>query len=180
MTWLIVVVALIVVLLLIYMSLYNKIVRLKTTRDNALSDIDVQLNNRFDLVDNLVSTVKGYAKHEEETFTKVVEARNKLTSASSIKEKAEADNMLSGTLKSIFALSESYPELKANQNFLQLQTELSDLENKIAAARRYFNATTREYNTEIQQFPANILFHKQPEDFFEGNEEIKKAPKVEF
>jgi LemA protein len=162
------------------MALYNKIVKLKTTRDNAYSDIDVQLNNRFDLVDNLVSTVKGYAKHEEETFTKVIEARNKLTSASGIKEKAEADNMLSGTLKSIFALSESYPELKANQNFLQLQTELSDLENKIAAARRYFNAATREYNTEIQQFPANILFHKQPEDFFEGSGEIKKAPKVEF
>ena len=175
-----IVVWVIALLAIYYISLNNKIVALKTTRESSLSDIDVQMQLRFDLVDNLVSTVKGYAKHEEETFTKVIEARNKLTSATGIKEKAEADNMLSGTLKSIFALSESYPELKANQNFLQLQTELSDLENKIAAARRYFNAATREYNTEIQQFPANILFHKQPEDFFEGNEEIKKAPKVEF
>jgi LemA protein len=163
-----------------YISLNNKIVALKTTREGSLSDIDVQMQLRFDLVDNLVSTVKGYAKHEEETFTKVIEARNKMGSATSVKDKSEADNMLSSALKNIIALSESYPELKANQNFLQLQNELSDIENKISSARRYFNATTREYNTLIQQFPANILFHKQPEDFFEGNDEIKKAPKVQF
>ena len=101
-------------------------------------------------------------------------------SATSVKEKSEADNMLSSALKNIIALAEAYPELKANQNFLQLQNELSDIENKISSARRYFNATTREYNTLVQQFPANILFHKQPEDFFEGNDEIKKAPKVQF
>ena len=163
-----------------YVNLYNRIVWLKTTRDNAWSDIDVQLRMRFDLVDNLVSTVKWYAKHEKTTFKEVVEARNKFASATDVKSKAEADNMLSASLKSLFALSEAYPELKANENFLSLQTELSDIENKIASARRYFNAATREYNTVIQQFPANILFNKQPEDYFEGIEEAKKAPKVKF
>lgn len=163
-----------------YVNLYNRIVWLKTTRDNAWSDIDVQLRMRFDLVDNLVSTVKWYAKHEKTTFKEVVEARNKFASATDVKSKAEADNMLSASLKSLFALSEAYPELKANENFLSLQTELSDIENKIASARRYFNAATREYNTVIQQFPANILFHKQSEDYFEGIEEAKKAPKVKF
>lgn len=175
-----IIVVLLVLAVLYYISLYNKIVKLKTTRDNAFSDIDVQMKMRFDLVDNLVSTVKGYAKHEKDTLQGVIEARNKFTSAKNMKDKAEADNMLSGALKSIFALSESYPELKANQNFLQLQNELSDIENKIAAARRFFNATTKEYNTTIQQFPANILFSKTPETFFEGEEETKKAPKVEF
>ena len=163
-----------------YVNLYNRIVWLKTTRDNAWSDIDVQLRMRFDLVDNLVSTVKWYAKHEKTTFKEVVEARNKFASATDVKSKAEADNMLSASLKSLFALSEAYPESKANENFLSLQTELSDIENKIASARRYFNAATREYNTVIEQFPANILFHKQPEDYFEGIEEAKKAPKVKF
>jgi LemA protein len=172
--------ALLAIAVFYYISLYNTIVKLKTTRENAFSDIDVQMKMRFDLVDNLVNTVKGYAKHEKETLNDVIEARNKFTSAKNIKDKAEADNMLSGALKSIFALAESYPELKANQNFLQLQNELSDIENKIAAARRFFNATTKEYNTTIQQFPANVLFHKTPESFFEGEEEIKKAPKVEF
>ena len=163
-----------------YVSLYNKIVWLKNTRDNAWSDIDVQLRLRFDLVDNLVETVKWYAKHEKDTFKEVVEARNRFATATDIKSKADADNMLSSSLKSLFALSEAYPELKANENFLSLQSELSDIENKIAAARRYFNAATREYNTKIQQFPANVLFHKTPEDYFEWIEEAKTAPKVKF
>ena len=180
MTALLVIIWLIVVCGIWYASLYNKIVGLKTTRDNAWSDIDVQLRMRFDLVDNLVNTVKWYAKHEKDTFKEVVEARNKFASATDVKSKAEADNMLSASLKSLFALSEAYPELKANENFLSLQTELSDIENKIASARRYFNAATREYNTVIQQFPANILFNKTPEDYFEGIEEAKKAPKVKF
>ena len=171
---------LVVVCVMWYVSLYNKIVGLKTTRENAWSDIDVQLRMRFDLVDNLVETVKWYAKHEKDTFKEVVEARNKFATATDVKSKAEADNMLSASLKSLFALSEAYPELKANENFLSLQSELSDIENKIASARRYFNAATREYNTVVQQFPANVLFHKQPEDYFEGIEEAKKAPKVKF
>ena len=163
-----------------YVSLHNKIVRLKTTRENAWSDIDVQLRLRFDLVDNLVETVKWYAKHEKDSLKEVIEARNRFTTATDVKSKAEADNMLTVWLKSIFALSEAYPDLKANQNFLNLQNELSDIENKIASARRYFNAATREYNTTVQEFPANVLFHKQPEDYFEGIEEAKKAPKVKF
>lgn len=176
----IIIVVLLVLAIFYYISLYNKIVNLKTNRENAFSDIDVQMKMRFDLVDNLVNTVKGYAKHEKETLNEVIEARNKFTSAKNMQDKAEADNMLSGALKSIFALGEAYPDLKANQNFLQLQTELSDIENKIAAARRFFNATTKEYNAVIQQFPANVLFSKTPEAYFEGEEEIKKAPKVQF
>ena len=180
MTALWVILWLVVVCAIWYVKLYNNIVWLKTTRDNAWSDIDVQLRMRFDLVDNLVETVKWYAKHEKSTFKEVVEARNKFATATDVKSKADADNMLSSSLKSLFALSESYPELKSNENFLSLQSELSDIENKIASARRYFNAATREYNTVIQQFPANILFHKTPEDYFEGIEEAKKAPKVKF
>lgn len=180
MTALLVIAWLVIVWIIWYAGLYNKIVWLKTTRENAWSDIDVQLRMRFDLVDNLVETVKWYAKHEKDTFKEVVEARNKFATATDVKSKAEADNMLSSSLKSLFALSEAYPELKANENFLSLQSELSDIENKIASARRYFNAATREYNTVIQQFPANILFHKTPEDYFEGIEEAKKAPKVKF
>jgi len=163
-----------------YIRLNNKIVWLEETVGNAWSDIDVQLRMRFDLVDNLVETVKWYAKHEKDTLKEVIEARNRFTAATDVKWKAEADNMLTTSLKSIFALSEAYPELKANENFLNLQSELSDIENKIASARRYFNAATREYNTIIKQFPADVLFHKEPKDYFEGLEEAKKAPKVKF
>lgn len=180
MTILWVVLCLVVLAVIYYVSLNNKIVGLEETVGNAWSDIDVQLRMRFDLVDNLVETVKWYAKHEKDTFKEVVEARNKFATATDVKSKAEADNMLTASLKSLFALSEAYPELKANENFLNLQSELSDIENKIASARRYFNAATREYNTLIKQFPANILFHKEPKDYFEGLEEAKKAPKVKF
>ena len=180
MTLILILVVILVLGFLYYISLNNKIVKLEEIVNNAWSDIDVQLRMRFDLVDNLVETVKWYAKHEKETFKEVVEARNRFTTATDVKSKAEADNMLTTSLKSIFALAEAYPELKANENFLSLQTELSDIENKIASARRYFNAATREYNTLIKQFPANILFHKEPKDYFEGLEEAKKAPKVKF
>lgn len=166
-----------------YISLYNKIVGLRTTRENAWSDIDVQLNLRFDLVDNLVETVKWYAKHEKSTLENIVKARHMFTTSApaDVKGKSEADNFLTGTLKTLFATVEAdYPQLQADKHFLQLQNELSDIENKIASARRYFNAATREYNTTIQEFPANVLFHNQPEDYFEGGEEIKKAPKVKF
>jgi len=180
MTLILILVVILVFGFIYYISLNNRIVKLEETVENAWSDIDVQLRMRFDLVDNLVETVKWYAKHEKDTFKEVVEARNKFATATDIKSKSEADNMLTSSLKSIFALSEAYPELKANENFLSLQTELSDIENKIASARRYFNAATREYNTLIKQFPANVLFHKQPKDYFEGLEEAKKAPKVKF
>ncbi|MDR0860713.1 MAG: LemA family protein [Candidatus Peribacteria bacterium] len=167
MTALFILLGLIIICAIRYFSLYNTIVKLKTTRENALSDIDVQMNMRFDLVDNLVNTVKGYAKHEKTALEDVIKARNNFASATNIQEKADANNQVTSALKSIFALAEAYPELKANTNFLQLQNELSDIENKIAAARRFFNATTKEYNTVIQQFPANILFHKTPEKYFE-------------
>ena len=179
-TLILVLVAIVVFCVIYYISLNNRIVSLEETAENAWSDIDVQLRMRFDLVDNLVETVKWYAKHEKNTLKEVIEARNKFATATDVKSKAEADNMLTTSLKSIFALSEAYPELKANQNFLNLQSELSDIENKIASARRYFNAATREYNTLIKQFPADVLFHKQPRDYFEGIEEAKKAPKVKF
>ena len=180
MTALLVIVVLVAGAIGYYVRLNNRIVGLEETVGNAWSDVDVQLRLRFDLVDNLVETVKGYAKHEKSTFKEIVEARNKFATATDVKSKSEADNMLTTSLKSLFALSEAYPELQANENFLSLQTELSDIENKIASARRYFNAATREYNTLIKQFPANILFHKEPKDYFEGLEEAKKAPKVKF
>lgn len=180
MTALLVIVVLVAGAIGYYVRLNNRIVGLEETVGNAWSDVDVQLRLRFDLVDNLVETVKGYAKHEKSTFKEIVEARNKFATATDVKSKSEADNMLTTSLKSLFALSEAYPELKANENFLSLQTELSDIENKIASARRYFNAATREYNTLIKQFPANVLFHKEPKDYFEGLEEAKKAPKVKF
>ena len=180
MTALLVILVLVAGLIGYYIKLNNHIVKLEENVWNAWSDIDVQLRMRFDLVDNLVETVKWYAKHEKSTFKEIVEARNKFATATDVKSKADADNMLTTSLKSLFALSEAYPELKSNENFLSLQSELSDIENKIASARRYFNAATREYNTTIKQFPANILFHKEPKDYFEGIEEAKKAPKVKF
>ena len=178
-----VILGLVVICVIWYVSLYNKIVKLKTTRENAWSDIDVQLRLRFDLVDNLVETVKWYAKHEKGTLENIVKARHMFTATApaDVKGKSEADNFLTWTLKTLFATVEAdYPELKADKHFLELQGELSDIENKIASARRYFNAATREYNTAVQEFPANILFHKQPEDYFEWSEEDKKAPKVKF
>lgn len=181
---LLIIVGIVVLGAIVLISLYNRLVSLKNHRENAFADIDVQLTNRFDLVGNLVETVKGYVKHEKETLQGVTEARTSFMNAQGIDEKLAASNQLTGALKSLFAVSESYPDLKANENFLQLQSELSDLENKLAAARRFFNATTREYNTAIQTFPSNLIakhFGFQPEAFFElEDQEAKKAPKVQF
>lgn len=148
----------VVALLVIYLiTLYNGLVALKNNRENAFADIDVQLLNRFDLVENLVSTVKGYAAHEKATLQGLTDARTHFMSAQTVDAKLEASNQLTGALKSLFAVSENYPDLKANTNFLQLQNELSEIENKLAAARRFFNATTKEYNTAIQTFPGNLI-----------------------
>lgn len=148
----------VVALLVVYLvTLYNGLVTLKNNRENAFADIDVQLLNRFDLVENLVSTVKGYAAHEKTTLQGLTDARTRFMSAQTVDAKLEASNQLTGALKSLFAVSENYPDLKANTNFLQLQNELSDIENKLAAARRFFNATTKEYNTAIQTFPGNLI-----------------------
>jgi len=163
--------------------MYNGLIKLKNRVDEAESDIDVQLKRRHDLIPNLVSTVKGYAAHEKELFEKVTEARAKAISAGSMHDKSEAENMLSGALKSLFAVAEAYPDLKANQNFLELQRELTDTEDKIMAARRFYNANVRDFNTKIQVFPTNLMagmlgFAKR--EFFQAEEGEKENVKVEF
>ncbi len=145
------------VMVLFIIGLFNSLVRLKNRVKNAWAQIDVQLKRRADLIPNLVETVKGYAKHEKAVLEGVTKARSQLVKADSVKEKAQADNQLSSTLKSLFAVSENYPDLKANQNFLQLQEELSGTENKVAYARQFYNDIVMRFNTKIQTFPNNIF-----------------------
>lgn len=154
-TWILIICAVVVVLFVV--GLYNKFIRLIQQTKEAWADIDVQLKRRYDLIPNLVNTVKGYATHESEAFEKVSEARSKAMQAGTPAEKGAAENALAGTLKSLFAISEAYPELKANQNFLDLQHELSDTENKIQSARRFYNGNVRDLNTAIAMFPGNII-----------------------
>jgi len=179
------IVVLVVVLWVVFA--YNHFVRLVINAKEAWADIDVQLKRRYDLIPNLVNTVKGYATHESTAFEKVSEARSRAMQASTPTEKGEAENMLSGTLKSLFAISEAYPELKANTNFLELQKELSDTENKIQAARRFYNGNVRDLNTSMEVFPGNIIasmFAKfQKMDFFQLDESeaaAKKPVEVKF
>ncbi len=164
--------------------IYNGLITLKNRVDEAWSDIDVQLKRRYDLIPNLVETVKGYATHEQGTLEKVIEARNSAMAQSGHDaSKAQAENELSSTLKSIFALSESYPDLKANQNFMKLQDELSDTENKIQAARRFYNGNVRDFNTKIEVFPNNAinnLLKFKKYDFFEANATEKENIQVKF
>jgi LemA protein len=163
---------------------YNGLVTLKNRAEEAWSDIDVQLKRRYDLIPNLVSAVKGYASHETGVFEKVTEARAKAMSATGAADKAGAENMLTDALKSVFAIAEAYPDLKANTNFLELQQELSDTENKIQAARRFYNGNVMELNTKIETFPSNIIagmFSFTKREFFELTDEAAKGPvKVEF
>jgi LemA protein len=140
-----------------FVAVYNRLVTLRTRSKEALSDIDVQQKRRFDLIPNLVEAVKGYAKHEQSVFDNVTKARSAAMGAQSLDEKAKADNMLTGTLKSLFAVAEAYPDLKANQNFLELQRELSDTENKIQASRRFYNGNVRDLNIAIDRFPTNLI-----------------------
>ena len=165
-------------------AMYNSLVRLNVRVDEAWSDINVQLKRRYDLIPNLIETVKGYAKHERELFEKVTLARSAAMGAGTMQEKAQAENMLSQTLKSLFAVSENYPDLKASQNFLQLQDELSDTENKIQAARRFYNGNVMEYNTSVEQFPTSLLassFNFAKREFFQlENEQEKQVPKAQF
>ncbi len=177
-------VGLVVVFLLWLWMAYNGLVRLKNQTDEAWSDIDVQLKRRYDLIPNLVETVKGYATHERQAFENVTRARSAAMGASSPQAKGEAENMLSGALKSIFALAEAYPDLKANQNFAKLQDELADTENKIQAARRFYNGNVRDLNTRTQSFPTN-MFAKSlgfgQREFFAVENDAEKAPvKVQF
>jgi LemA protein len=176
-------IALVVVVLWV-IALFNGLVRLKNRVSEAWSDIDVQLKRRYDLIPNLMETVKGYMKHEEGVLTKVTEARNMAMSATGTEAKGKAENALSETLKSLFAVAENYPDLKASQNFLQLQDEISDTENKIQASRRFYNGNVRDFNTKIQVFPnnmiANTLGFKAFEFFEIENEKERENVQVKF
>jgi LemA protein len=175
-----IIIAIIVAIALYLIVKYNGFINLKTRTQEAWADIDVQLKRRYDLIPNLVNTVKGYATHESGVFEKVTEARSRAMQAGTKAEKGEAENMLSGTLKSLFAVSEAYPDLKANTNFIQLQNELADTENKIMASRRFYNGNVRDFNTGVQMFPGNIIasmFKFTALEFFELEQDsVEKEP----
>jgi LemA protein len=181
-----IILGIVVVIVLWALSLYNRIVSMSQRVNQAFADIDVQLKQRHDLIPNLIETVKGYAQHEKSTLDAVIQARNSAMTAQGTAQVAAAENQLSGALRQLFALSEAYPDLKANTNFLQLQSELSDIENKIAASRRFFNNAVQEYNTAIQQMPAALFastfgFHQK--EFFDLGEtrpQLEQAPQVKF
>ncbi|MBI2644267.1 MAG: LemA family protein [Candidatus Wildermuthbacteria bacterium] len=181
-SWIILGVVVLLVLWLI--AMYNRLVTLRNRAKEASSDIDVQLKRRYDLIPNLVNTVKGYAAHEKELFEKVTEARARAMGATGMHDKAEKENMLSQTLKSLFAVAEAYPDLKASANFVELQRELRDTEDKIQAARRFYNTTVMALNTSIESFPINLMagmFGFKKEEFFEIEEPAQRAtPQVKF
>jgi LemA protein len=171
------------ILILWLIGIYNSFIRLKNQGDESWSGIDVQLKRRYDLIPNLVETVKGYAAHEKSTFEKVVQARTMAMGAKSIEDRAQAENMITGALKSIFALAENYPELKANQNFLELQKNLAEIEDNIQLARRYYNAIVRDYNILCEGFPSVMvagMFGFKKRAFFEIAEAEKANVKVQF
>lgn len=174
---------LLIVAVLYLVAMYNGFVVLKTRIQEALSGIDVQLKRRADLIPNLVETVKGYAKHESTVFENVTKARSSLMSAQTMPEKAQANNMLTDALKSVFAIAEAYPELKANENFRDLQRQLEDTEDKVAYSRQFFNSNVLEYNTKIQTFPGNLLagmFGFKISEFFTAGDEDRKRVDVKF
>jgi len=182
-----IIVGILVIIALWVMSAYNSLVRLRNRRQNAFADIDVQLRQRHDLVPQLVDTVKGYASHERELLTKITEARSAAINAKSIDDKIVAEQQLSTALQGLKVQVEAYPDLKANQNFLQLQEELSDIENKLAAARRFFNGATTEYNNAVESFPGNLIaknFGFKRELFFDLGQDTRKQmeepPKIQF
>ena len=177
----------IAVLLLFLVIIYNGLISKRQTVNQAFADIDVQLKQRQNLIPNLVETVKGYASHEKETLDAVIKARNSAVGADSVADKAQAENMLSSALGKLFALSEAYPDLKANTNFLDLQDELSNIEDKLAAARRFYNSAVSDYNTAKEQFPGVLIansFGFEDREFFdvgaEGREALSQAPEVKF
>lgn len=172
---------------LMCIGMYNSLIKLRNNRENAFANIDVQLKQRHDLIPQLVATVKGYAQHEKELLTRVTEARAAAMQATGINDKIQAENQLTSALSGLRVSLEAYPDLKSNQNFLQLQNEISDIENKLAATRRYFNTATRELNNKVQTFPSNILagmfgFHKEPmfEVPTEERATLEKAPEIGF
>ena len=184
--WIVLLVVLAVIVFVV-VGVYNRLVKLNQEANQAFADIDVQLKQRHDLVPNLVATVQGYAGHERGTLEAVIQARNEAVTAGGVEQKAQAEGLLTGALRQLFALSEAYPDLKANQNFLQLQSELGDIENKLAAARRYFNNAVSEFNASVQQFPAVLfaaMFGFRQREFFELGEGeravLDQAPQVKF
>lgn len=186
-TTLIVCLAVVAILAATIASIYNSLVKLRNNRENAFADIDVQLKQRHDLVPQLVATVKGYAAHEKDTLERVVNARNTALAARTIDDKIQAENALSSALAGLKITVEAYPELKANQNFLQLQEEIADLENKLSSVRRYFNSATRELNNAVETFPSNLIagmfgFRKEVMFDLGGQQraDMEKAPKIEF
>lgn len=183
----IIIIGVIVLIALFCIGMYNNLVGLRNNRENAFANIDVQLRQRYDLIPNLVNTVKGYATHERELLENITQARSTAMQATSIEQKIEAENRLSTALAGLKVQVENYPELKANENFAKLQEELADIENKLAATRRFFNSTTKELNTAIQSFPNNIIagifgFHTEPmfEISTQERAAVSQAPKVEF
>jgi len=173
----------VIVAALAVVALYNRLVVLRNRVDNAWAQIDVQLKRRYDLIPNIVETVKGYATHEKGTFEAVIQARSAAMSAQGVAEQGAAENVLTGALKSLFALAEAYPDLKANQSFLQLQDELTNTEGKIAYARQFYNDSVMSLNTAIQSFPANLLagmFGFTQREYFEIEAAAAEAPKVQF
>jgi len=181
-----IVLGVVVVIVIWAISVYNSLVAMRQRTNQAFADIDVQLKQRHDLIPNLVETVKGYAAHERGTLEAVIQARQTAVAAPGVEQKVAAENVLTGALGKLFALAESYPDLKANANFQQLQAELSDIENKLAAARRFFNNAVQEYNTGIQQFPAALfagIFGFSQRPFFDVGEnraQLEQAPSVKF
>lgn len=186
MTWIIIIV-IVVGLGMLVAGIYNNLVKLRNNRENAFADIDVQLKQRFDLVPQLVATVQGYAAHEKELLENITAARTAGVNASSIDDKIKADQQLTSALAGLKIQVEAYPDLKANQNFMQLQGELADIENKLAAVRRFFNSATRELNNAVQTFPSNIFagmfgFHKEAMYEIEASQRaaVEKAPEIKF
>ncbi|MBK9178430.1 MAG: LemA family protein [Acidimicrobiales bacterium] len=182
--WVLIVILVLLVLILLYLvALYNGLVKLRNRIDNAWAQIDVQLKRRYDLIPNLVETVKGYASHEKETLERVITARQQGISATTVHDQAQAENVITGALRQLFALSEAYPDLKANQSFLELQEELSGTEGRIAYARQFYNDTVYKYNTKIQSFPAVVIagmMRFTSREYFEADDESRGNVKVDF
>jgi LemA protein len=179
----IIIIVIIVLAVIVFMVLYNRLVRLRNRVDNAWSQIDVQLQRRHDLIPNLVETVKGYAAHERQTLEAVVQARNNAVQAQGPAEQGQAENVLTGALRQLFAVAEAYPDLKANQNFLNLQEELTASEDRVAYARQFYNDSVLNYNTKTQSLPSSILagiFNFSQREYFEGEEASREVPRVQF
>ena len=181
--WIWIALAIVAILVLWVIMVFNRLIVLRTRVEEAWADIEVQLKRRYNLIPNLVNTVKGYAGHEKEVFEKVTQARSAAMGATGMAEKARAENMLSQTLKSLFAVAEAYPQLKANENFLQLQKELTDTEDKIQYSRRFYNTNVRDFNIKTLTFPSNLianLFGFKRKDMFEAEEAAREVPRVQF